>query len=47
MIKAEVREAHFSFLQFARLKIGSKVRDQKHNDTVGPASGPLLGSYAE
>lgn len=45
MIKAEVRDAHFSFLQSARLKIGSKVRDQKHDYTGGPASGPLLGSY--
>ena len=45
MMKAEVREAHFSFLRSARLKIGSKVRDQKHDDPVGAARGPLLGSY--
>jgi hypothetical protein len=28
MIKSEVQAAHFSFLQSARLKIGSKIRDQ-------------------
>ncbi|TML00329.1 MAG: hypothetical protein E6G34_02260 [Actinobacteria bacterium] len=42
MIKAEVREAHFSFLQSARLKIGSKVRDQRHDDPVTAPRGPLL-----
>jgi hypothetical protein len=47
MIKAEVREAHFSFLQAARLKIGSKVRDQRHDDLASPPSGPLLSSYSE
>lgn len=47
MIKSEVREAHFSFLRAARLKIGSKVRDQKHEDQTAPAHGPLLSGYAE
>jgi hypothetical protein len=47
MIKVEVREAHFAFLNSARLKIGSKVRDQKHDDPVEAAAGPLLGAYRE
>jgi hypothetical protein len=47
LIKAEVRHAHFSFLQSARLKIGSKVRDQAHDDPARPAGGPLLGRYAD
>lgn len=47
MIKAEVRDAHFAFLHSARLKIGSKVRDQKHDEPHGGVDGPLLGAYAE
>jgi hypothetical protein len=47
MIKGEVREAHFAFLHSARLKIGSKVRDQKHDDPNSASVGPLFGSYAE
>jgi hypothetical protein len=47
MIKAEVRDAHFAFLYSARLKIGSKVRDQKHDEPHGSVDGPVLGAYAE
>lgn len=47
MIKAEVRHAHFAFLHSARLKIGSKVPDQKHDEAIGGVGGPLLGNYAE
>jgi hypothetical protein len=48
MIKAEVREAHFAFLHFARLKIGSKVRDQKHDDPTAVGNGPpLRGDHSE
>jgi hypothetical protein len=46
MIMAEVRAAHFAFLDSARLKIGSKVRDQKHHDAPSSWDGPLLGPNA-
>jgi hypothetical protein len=46
-IKAEVRDAHFAFLHSARLKIGSKVPDQRHAEPQGPVEGPLLGAYRE
>ena len=47
MIKGEVRDAHFAFLHSARLKIGSKVRDQKHEEPVSGREGPLFGAYAD
>lgn len=42
LIMKEVRAAHFAFLQSARLKIGSKVRDQKHHDVPPTWEGPLM-----
>jgi hypothetical protein len=42
LIKAEIRAAHFAFLQSARMKIGSKIRDQKHHDIPPTWEGPLM-----
>ncbi len=45
MIKSEVRAAHFAFLESARLKIGSKVRDQQHAERAGAPDVPLARRY--